>query len=182
MVFKRGGLFSEVVVRWVSTVFGSRSSIKEAKNVQIYMQGVALQQVPTFKYLGLILNPTMNFNSHLDSVIRTVTHKMTLLAKLKRYLTNNVAIQIYKSMILPYLDYADVNFHKTNITCLDKLQRLQNRCLRICSGRARRYSTDRAHKQAGVPFLKDRCRAHVLNFMYGRKANPDLVNNREIST
>ena len=163
-------------------VFGSRSKVKRAKNVQVYMQGAALQHVPTVKYLGLVLDPTLNFNSHLDSVIRTVTHKMSLLAKLKRYLNNGVATQIYKSMLLPYMDYADVIFHNTNVTYLDKLQRLQNRCLRICSGRDRRFNTDRAHKLSDVPFLKDRRKAHILNFMYVRKTRPGLLNKKEIRT
>ena len=163
-------------------VFGSRSAVKKANNVRIYMQGSLLQRVPTFKYLGTVLDPTLNFTHHLDSAIRIVTHKMTLLAKLKRYLNNSVAIQIYKSMILPYLDYADVIFHNTNVSHLDKLQRLQNRCLRICSGWDRMFSTDRAHKLSNVPFLKDRRKAHVLNFMYNRKSRPELMNVREIRT
>ena len=52
-----------------------------------------------------------------------------------------MALQIYKSMILPFLDYADVIFDKAYSKDLDKLQRLQNRCLKICSGRARVFST-----------------------------------------
>ena len=38
------------------------------------------------------------------------------------------------------------------------------------------------HKLTNVPFLKDRREAHVLNFMYTRKGNVNLLNNREIRT
>ena len=107
---------------------------------------------------------------------------MTVLAKLKKYLNNNVALQIYKSMLLPYLDYADVIFSGSNSGDLEKLHRLQNRCLRICLGYDRYYSTDRAHKKAMVPFLKDRCRAHGLNFMFNRQGRRELLNVREIRT
>ena len=86
------------------------------------------------------------------------------------------------SMILPYLDYADSIFHKANTSDLDKLQRLQNRCLKICANKDRRFSTDQGHRLASVPFLKDRRRAHVLNFMYKRKGKRELMNNREIRT
>ena len=102
----------------------------------------------TFKYLGMVLDPTLNFNHHISSVIRTVLHKITLLAKVKKYLNNDVALQIYKSMFLPYLDYADVIFSRSNSSDLTKLQRLQNRCLRLCLGYDRLFSTNRAHKQA----------------------------------
>ena len=163
-------------------VFGSRSRVKKAKHVKIVVNGEPLQLVPSFKYLGLILDSTLNYNQHIASVIRTVLHKTSLLSKVKRYLRDDVALQIYKSMILPYLDYADAIFHKANTTDLDKLQRLQNRCLKICANRNMRFSTDQAHKMALVPFLVDRRTSHVLNFMYKRQGRRDLLNTREIRT
>ena len=121
-------------------VFGSHSKVKKAKNVKVTMNGVTLKKVPTFKYLGLTLTQTLNYNHHITSIIRMVLHKMTLLAKMKKYLNNDVALLIYKTMLLPYLDYADVIFHRSNSADLDKLQRLQNRCLRICLGHDRWFS------------------------------------------
>ena len=48
--------------------------------------------------------------------------------------------------------------------------------LKICANRNMRFSTDQAHKLASVPFLADRRRAHVLNFMYKRQGRRDLLN------
>ena len=42
--------------------------------------------------------------------------------------------------------------------------------------------TERTHKSAKVAFLKDRRKAHVLNFMYIRKRRKHLINNKEIRT
>ena len=163
-------------------VFGSRSKIKKAKNVKILLNGDKIQKVPTFKYLGLVLDSTLNYNHQTSQIIRTVLHKMTLLAKMKRYLKKDVAVLIYKTMILPYLDYGDVIFHRSNSGDLSQLQRLQNRCLRICLGYDKRFSTNKAHKLALAPFLDDRRIAHVHNFMFIRKNKQHLLNNREIRT
>ena len=54
-------------------------------------------------------------------------NKMTLLAKLKKYLTDEAALQIYKTMLLPYFDYADVIFDQANSRDIEKLQTLQNK-------------------------------------------------------
>ena len=163
--------------------FGSRSKVKKCKNTNVRLKNVRLKLVPSYKYLGFNLDPTLSYKTHIASVIGCVQHKLYMLSKIKRYLNTEVAILLYKSMLLPYLDYADVIFSNANTTELDKLQRLQNRCLRLCLGQQRLYSTDRAHKEAGVNFLQDRRRAHVLNFMYLRKSNrPELLNNREIRT
>ena len=163
-------------------VFGTRSRVKSAKNVKIKINNEEIQTVPSFKYLGILLDSTLNYNQHIASVIRTVLHKITLLSKVKRYLRDESALQIYKSMILPYLDYADVVFANSNAVDIEKLQRLQNRCLKVCTGRDRLFSTDILHKSTNVPFLKDRRKAHVRNFMYTRLTHKDLINTREIRT
>ena len=85
-------------------------------------------------------------------------------------------------MILQCLDYADVIFSKANVNVLDKLQRLQNRCLKIFAGFNMGYDMNQLHKTLKVPYLKDRRRAHVLNFMYNQKSNTELLKNRQICT
>ena len=150
-------------------VFGSRQKVKKAKNATVSIGIDKLALVPSFKYLGMTLDSTLNYNQHMMSIIRTILHKLHLMSKMKRYMGNSTAISIYKSMLLPYFDYADIIFDKANAGSLKKLQTLQNKCLRVCLGRERRFSTDAAHKLANVPFLKDRRSAHVLNFMYKRK-------------
>ena len=115
-------------------------------------------------------------------MVRTVLHKVTLLCKVKWYLLDETSLQIYKSMILSYIDYADVVFANSNVTDIEKLQRLQNRCLKICTGRDRLFNTNLLHKSTNVPFLKDRRRAHVRNLLYTRLGKKELINTREIRT
>ena len=151
--------------------FRSRVRVKKAKNVIVTINGDRLNMVPSYKYLGMILDFTLSYNLHISSLIRTVLHKVTILSKVKKYLNDGTALLIYKSMIkLPYLDYADVVFDKAYSKDLDKPQRLQNRCLKICASRDRLFSMDLAHKLANTPFLSDRREAHTLNFMYKIKS------------
>ena len=163
-------------------VFGSRHRVKKAKNVDIRINNDRLKLVPSYRYLGMSLDSTLNYNVHIASVLRTLLHKLSLLGKMKRYLNNDVALSIYRSMLLPYFDYADAIYDNSNAIDLNKLQRLQNKCLRVCLGRDRRFSTEAAHKKANVPFLADRRKAHTLNFMYKRKDRTELLNLIQIRT
>ena len=162
--------------------FATRSKVKKCKDINIEIGSEKLKVVPSYKYLGMILDSTLSYTNHISSIVKVISHKITLLAKLRKYLTSEVAVLIYKSMLLPYFDYADVIFHKANVKDIGRLQTLQNKCLRICLRQDRRFSTDGAHKSTGVPFLKHRRSAHVNNFMFGRKSNKALLNNREIRT
>ena len=105
------------------------------------VENVPLQIVSTYKYLGITLDSTLTFNYHVNSAVHLIAYKTNLLAKIKRFMTDKVALQVYKSMILPYFDYWDAIYNTAGQEGLDKVQRLQNRCLKICKGFGVRYDT-----------------------------------------
>ena len=163
-------------------IFGSRHKVKKARGAKVKIGNDQLSLVPSFKYLGFTLDSTLNFSNHLTSVTKTILHKLHLLSKMKGYLNDDTSLNIYKSMLLPYFDYADVIYDKAGANLLKKLQTLQNKGLRLCLGRERRFSSDAIHKLSATPFLRDRRKAHILNFMYKRKDRRELLNVREIRT
>ena len=134
-------------------IFGTRSKVKKAKNLKLDINNHPLQQVPTYKYLGLTLDSVLSYSKHISTVINTVSHKAYILSKIRRFITSYSSIRIFKSMILPYFDYADIVFDKANCTELDKLQRLQNRCIKICLLVDKRTNTDLIHSIVKTPNL-----------------------------
>ena len=163
-------------------VFGTRQKVKRCRNTTVSLDGTNLQLVPSYKYLGFMLDSTLSFNHHVNTVIKTVAYKISLMAKIRRYLESETALKIYKSMILPYFDYADVVYGAANVTLLDKLQRLQNRGLKICKGFDKRFNTEQLHTLTKCPKLKHRRTAHVNNFMYDKLDDKNLRDLREINT
>ena len=126
-------------------VFGTRQRVKRAKEAVIRVVSTPLQIVPSYKYLGFTLYSTLSFNHHVKTVAAMVSYKAYLLAKIRKFLTDAVALKIYKSMILPYCDYGDVIYNSASQEGLDKLQRLQNRCLKICKGLTKGHYSLQAH-------------------------------------
>ena len=90
-----------------------------------------MEFVSQYKYLGVILDSNLAFTKHLNNVIRIVSHKINLLAKVRRYLDNRASLLIYKIMILPYFDYGDILFMKSQKHLLLKLDHLQKRALKM---------------------------------------------------
>ena len=85
-------------------------------------------------------------------------------------------------MILPYFDYGDIIYETASQEGLEKLQRLLNKCLKICKGYNVRFDTDELHIQTKIPLLGARREAHVNNFMFGRLSDPELTDERDIKT
>ena len=162
--------------------FGTQHKVKKSKSVKMSIDGKFLQQVPTYKNLGIVLDSTLTYRYHVNSVIHSVLYKTNVLSQIRKFLTEPVALEIYKTMILPYFDYGDVIYTTANLDGLDKLQRLQNRCLKICENVHNRYNADALHQLTNCPKLSDRRCTHVNNFMYGRKSRKSLLDNRDIRT
>ena len=90
-------------------IFGSRSNIKKINDISISIDGEKLKSVPSYKYLGVNLNQTLNFKYHLGLLnVSAISFKLYLFNKIRRFINEKSALIVHKSMILPYFDYCDV--------------------------------------------------------------------------
>ena len=72
--------------------------------------GQTLEVVDNYKYLGITLDSHLTYKAHIKNVISKVTHKLSVLTKLRKYLDTRTSLILYKSMILPHFDYGDIVF------------------------------------------------------------------------
>ena len=108
-----------------------------------------------------------------------------MFGRIRKFITEYSAIRIYKSMILPYYDYADIVYDKARQIDLDKLQRAQIKCLKICMLANIRTDTDLIHSYVKIPKLTNRRKVHLRNFMFQEKEkenNKSLLVNSTIVT
>ena len=147
-------------------VFGTKSMTKACKIQKIRINNTELDFVDSYKYLGIILDKSLTFNKHVQQCINRVSHKLFLLSKIRSYISEYMATTIYKTPIVPYLDYGDVLFINASRERLNKLQRLQNKCLRICLRTHPRTSVNQIHHLTRVSLLEARRKAHLRNFMF----------------
>ena len=85
-------------------------------------------------------------------------------------------------MILPYFDYGDVFLINANQQLLGKIQRIQNRSLKICLGVDARTRTSDVHLRSKVARLADRRVAHLRNYMYKRSQDESYLDKRALNT
>ena len=90
-----------------------------------------LDRVKEYRYLGVLLDSDLNFNSQRENLYRRVNYKLGFFRKIRSYLDMNTAITIYKSTILPIIEYADFVYDLNIKFVSKKLQTLQNQGLSI---------------------------------------------------
>ena len=57
-------------------VFGTRERVKRAKKTLLYINNDRLQIVPSFKYLGVLLDSTLTYNLHIKSLEKCTQVKL----------------------------------------------------------------------------------------------------------
>ena len=163
-------------------LFGSRVRLKHTRCPKLSIDNTNIDFVHQYKYLGVILDPHLTFNKHLNNIIKITSHKINLLSKIKQYLTESASLTIYKSMILPYFDYGDILFINSPNKLLGKLDKLQKRAIKLCLRPGEHIPEDMLLRSANVAKLSKRRDSHLLNFMYKKKTSIELLDIKDVNT
>ena len=150
-------------------LFGSRVRLKNSRCPKLNINDVNIDFVHQYKYLGVILDPHLTFNKHLNNIIKITAHKINLLAKVRQYLTETASLRIYKTMILPYFDYGDILYDSSSKKLLDKLDGLQHRAVKICLKPVVEIQENILLRSTNIAKLGKRRDAHLLNLCLKRK-------------
>ena len=89
---------------------------------------------------------------------------------------------ILQMMILPYFDYGDIIYMFANKSELDKLERLQERCINVCTRTYGRDNINDIRAMYKLPTLEKRRNCHLNNFMYKRNSNLVMNEDNDILT
>jgi hypothetical protein len=112
-------------------LFGTGANLAKVTNFQVTIGHYQLKRVMEYKYLGVFLDDSLTWKSHVEYITTKVGKRLGLLRRTRKDLTANAANMIYKTFILPILDYCDSVWACCNRSDIDQLERLQNRAGRI---------------------------------------------------
>ena len=150
-------------------IFGNRQKILKNKNpVPLVIHGKNITFVKKYTYLGVILDAELNLDPFYKSILKKVNNKIYTLRKIRKYITFDVASQIYKQTILPLFEYGGFLIKALNKDKRNELQIIQNDILRICnmSKLSDRISLELLHKKAKLLSLEQRRQKQLLILMY----------------
>ena len=116
-------------------VLGTRQRlIRSESHSPLCMEGKEVNQVKSFKYLGVFLDECLSFNDHINYVRSKVASRLGLLSRLRGCLTTEAANKIYLSTLIPIFSYCDTCFCPLGSTDRKTFEHLQRRAARIVYG------------------------------------------------
>ena len=139
------------------------------------------------EYLGLVMDCNLSFKTHRETLQNRVNHKLLFFKKIRKYINVNAASTIYKSTILPVIEYADFVYDFNIKYNNKKLQILQNQGLYIIFNEhtlpyMNKSSTEALHRKAKLYRLIHRRKLHLLAYAFLLTKENARLNNRNIRT
>ena len=134
--------------------------------LDVLVDGVTVDQVRVFKYLGVLINDTLTWSDHVDMICRKVSCRLNLLRRLSWFLPHSLLLTYLKSYILPHFDYCDVVWSGCT---QDESRRLESRLnfgCKIVLHRRRDSSSTAALQELGLTTLTLRRKLHMAQCMF----------------
>ena len=98
-------------------------------NITISGQNITI--VPQFKYLGIIIDSTLSFKTHIKKVCNRVKFSLANFKYIRNSLTFNFAKLYMDAMIMSHLTYCMTSWGQTNSLSLKPLATLYKRTLKV---------------------------------------------------
>ena len=128
------------------------------------LNGVDLERVSVFKYLGVWLSSDLSWTHHVDQItLRASKHLGIVYRTFYSHASSAVFLQLYISFVRPFLEYAAPVWDPHHSTLIDKIEKVQRFALRMAS---KQWNSDYATLLAwsGLPTLQSRRRVLSLCF------------------
>ena len=117
---------------------------KVVPNLDLNINGSTIDQVSTFKFLGLHINSQLTWQTHINEISKRISRVIGLLYKMQNILPKIFLFSLYNTLILPHIYYCILSWGKES----DSILLLQKRAIRAIASTG--YS---AHSEPLLNFL-----------------------------
>ena len=110
------------------------------------------------KHSEMFLDSKLDFDEHIKGVFGKARKSISLIRMPRNFLPRSSYLQIYKSIVTPYLDYGDIIYDKAMIGSFQQtLESIQYNAALAIKGAIRGTSTKKIYSGLGLESLQDRC-------------------------
>ena len=147
-------------------IHSSASRKRNLPPLDLHLLGSQIEQVFSFKFLGIIINNTLTWSDHVKYISQKVSRSISLLRRLSWFLPRSLLVLFLKSYILPVLDYCDVVWDSCTKKEAQQMETLLNYACRVVLHRQKHESATAARAELGLTTLAVRRKIHLARLMY----------------
>ncbi|KAI5721142.1 hypothetical protein M8J77_016710 [Diaphorina citri] len=133
---------------------------------QLSFNGTTIPYSNNVKNLGVIIDSTLSWESHINNVTKKCFFSFHSLNLLRRILPFNVRKLVCSTLILPIIEYADNVYIGMTKELQTKVQRLQNTCVRYIFGLRKYDHVSMCRASLGWLTMDQRREIHVSTLLW----------------
>ena len=116
-------------------LFGTKQRLaKQDHAIDIKYNSKSINVTSTYKYLGVILDQSLNMEGHFKSVCKKISSRLRMLKRVRPFLTDTAAQRIYEAMIMPIATYCSLTNYYHQNSRKNIFNTFDNRAQRIIKG------------------------------------------------
>jgi ribonuclease P/MRP protein subunit RPP40 len=143
-----------------------RKLSKMDSEFSINVNDMVIQNTPHDKLLGIYIDQHLTWERQIDHVCSIITSRITLLQRIKKYLTMSSRKAFYNGYILPIIDYCCTVWGSCSKVNLDRILCLQKRAARIIMDAAYDAPSKELFKQLAMMTIYQRIEYHKATLIY----------------
>ena len=124
-------LCNRLTLNPTKTCYQLYSIFSNHQDLDIYINDHKIKRNYTVKYLGIMLDENLKWESHISFVCRKISRDIGIMGRARPYLSSKELLLLYNSFILPHLNYCAMIWGSAYQTRLQKILVLQKRAVRI---------------------------------------------------
>ena len=155
--------------------YGNNTELKNATNYKSNT-GTQIQEKNTTRDLGVIMSSTADFKTHIKTLAETVRDLSSWILRSFKSRSKTVLLQLWKSLVIPRLDYCSQLWNPHHVYLINQLEELQKSFIRNING-FRNKPYQEALEELGLYSLQRRRERYQIIYLWSIIENlvPNIV-------
>ena len=132
---------------------------------------MTIMRVKSFRYLGLTLDETLNWNEHANELCKSLINYFGIFNHIKYKITCVVVRQLYYAFIYSRINYGIELYGSSSASNMNKVQVIQNKLLKMVLKLDRLMPTNDLHKNIYILKIDDIHKCNTLGLVHKMVSN-----------
>ena len=146
-------------------LFHSRNKKIPVDFNNITVNNIHISRVASAKYLGIYFDECLSWKFHVNHVCKSLLKFFGIFNHIKHFITKDIARQLYFAFIYSRISYGLEVYGNCSKNLIEKIQRIQNKLLKILTLQHFRTPTNEVHSSLNILKVKDIQSVNIICFV-----------------